>query len=174
MLEKLRYDGINPVVLNGSLEFDETSIYDVTRTFPGYIHFEPVETSLIRMAISSELYVSSLGAVTVGLSKIVGEYHTYAQTSYIGYKVSYPTGTTKLTRVKMSLDSYSLSLANVRIKVYDSVDDFNAVNNSYVVSCGADQTVNVPDPGNDLYFLVEFESVNNTTPCVGKIELEYE
>ena len=25
MLEKLRYDGINPVVLNGSLEFDETS-----------------------------------------------------------------------------------------------------------------------------------------------------
>lgn len=174
MLEKLRYDGINPVVLNGGMEFSEASLFDITRTFPGYIHFEPVETSLIRLAVSSELYVSSLEAVTVGLSKIVGEYHTYAQTSYIGYKVSYPEGTTKLTRVKMSLDNYSLSLANVRIKVYDSVDDFNTINSRYIISCGSDQTVDIPDPGNDLYFLVEFESVNNTTPCVGKIELEYE
>jgi hypothetical protein len=173
MLEKLRYDGINPVVLNGGLEFEETSIYNTARTFPGYIHFEPVETSLIKMAVSSELYISTLGSVTVGVSKIVGEYHTFAKTSYIGYKVEFPTGTTKLTKVKMEKDSYALSLSNVIIKVYNSADDFNAVSNHYIVSCGVEQEVSVPDPGGSLYFLIEIESVNNTTPCLGKIELEY-
>lgn len=173
MLERLRYDGINPVILNGEVEFDETSIYDIHRTLPGYIHFEPVETSVMRITVTSELFNTSLNAVTVGISKIAGEYNTYASKSYIGYKVNTPLGYTKLKAVTMNKDGYTMSLNNISIKIYDSLDEFNNVSNRYLISCGTNQTVDIPCENIPLYFLVEIDSINNTTPSLSGISLEY-
>lgn len=174
MLERLRYDGINPVVINGGLEFQESSLYNVNRTLPGYIHFEPIETSMIRVAFSSELYNTALNAVTVGISSLAGEYHTYAKTSYIGYKIEYPTGYNTLKTVQMFMDGYALSLSNISLRLYDSEDEFNSMSNRYVISCGVNQQVSITNSGSPLYALIEFESVNNTTPCLSGVDFTFE
>lgn len=168
-----KYDGINPVVVNGSKELTTYLDYTSLRSFPGYIHFEPVETQLIRFMFVSNLYVSSLSAIIIGLSRIIGEYNTYAKKSYIGYKITPPDGATKIKNIAIYTDGFGESVDNVNIKIYDNQIDFDAMSNDYIKLVSQVMDVDMI-LGAETYYLLEFESVNNTTPTVNRIVTEFE
>jgi hypothetical protein len=175
VLETLTYDEGKPITLNGGVTFPDVTQYSLERTYQGYIHFEPVDASSIRFSLSSEVYLSALSCIAIGITKILGELNTYALKSYIGWKMVYPHDATRLINVQIIPATHSSSVKNVRVRIYDNVDDFNQANDQYIVSCGNDtdvdiRKVSIPNP----YILMELTSENNTTPCVGRIRLEFE
>lgn len=172
-LDYVRYGDGQKIVMNGAENFDETAAYESRRTFPAYVHFEPVITSRLQVSFSSEIYSASSGSVAVGVNQIIGEHNVYAETSYIGYEVEFPDGTSRLTRIEAIADEFAGSLDNIRMRVYDSLENFNAMNSNYVTTCESSMNTNIAGPG-PLYLLVELSSVNNTTPCIGKIQLEFD
>jgi len=168
-LSGVRYDGVNPVIMNGAREYPLVSTFDRTKSYPAYLHFRPASTNLLRVNLNSTLFVTQLNAISIGISRLVGEYNAYAKKSYIGYEVEIPEGATRLTELSLYADSYALSIQNTRVKVYSSQSEFNNVSSNFIASSAGVQTMNVPISGTTLYFLLEITSVDNTTPCIGKI-----
>lgn len=173
-LDAVNYDGINPIVLNDDVEYMKGTTYDIARTMPGYLHFETADTSLMRLAFSSSKYITKLKAVAVGISRIIGELNIYAQTSYIGFLIEAPEGTTSLKRVTLRSDGYSTSLRNLYVRVYDSLIEFNKVSNNYVVRAGSDQVTDIAVPAGGLYLLLEVSAPDNVSPTVKDILLQFE
>ena len=174
-IDSIKYGAGSSVVLNGGNVLEELSDYDLDRTYQGYIHFRPVTATDLFIALSSETYVPEFGAVAIGLSKVIAELNTYASTSYIGWLATYPDGYTKISRLQILPAKYSNVVDNTRVKIYDNVTDFNAVNDNYIELCGSNTLLNidsttVPTP----YILLELDNDSGTTPCVGKIRLEFE
>jgi len=168
-----KYDGINPVVVNGNENLTIYSDYNDTRAMPGYIHFQPVETQLMRFMLFSDLHISILNAVIIGVSIIVGEYNTYASKSYIGYKITPPAGATKIKNVGIYTDGYGETVDNVNIKIYDNLLDFDSMTNDYIKLVTNVMSIDMAITG-DIWYLMELESVNNTTPTITKIVTEFE
>jgi len=165
----LRYDGVNPVVMNGNQEYPIETTFNRTKSYPGYVHFKPVVTNLLRLNMNSNLYVAQLGCIAIGVSQIIGEYNAYAKKSYIGYLVEVPEGATKLVELSMYEDQFALSALNARVKVYDNLSDFNNISSNFIASSIGVQTMNLSISQSYLYVLLEITSVDNTTPCIGKI-----
>lgn len=173
-LDSMTYDGGKHLVTNGDCVLPDVNTYAIDRTYQGYIHFEPIETSTFCIQLSSEVYLSALSCTAIGITKIIGEFNTYALKSYIGWKITYPYGYTQLKNITIFPATYSTSMKHVRIKIYDNSNDFNEISDRYIIQCGENTEVNiqqstVPEP----YILMELDSVSNTTPCVGRIRLEF-
>lgn len=173
-LDSITYGAGSNIVLNGGEDLEAITSYDFDRTFQGYIHFRPVDTNYIYVSVSSETYLSSLSAVGIGITKIIGEINTYSPTSYIGWPIEFPGAYSRLSRVRILPSKYSNGVENTQVKIYDSLSDFNQVNDNYIALCGANTSVDithtvVPEP----YLLLEITSENGTTPSVGKIQLEF-
>ena len=174
-LDSIKYGSGSNVVLNGGADLPEISAYTLNRTYQGYIHFRPITTTDLYLALSSETYISSFGAVAVGLSRLIGELNTYASISYIGWEVEYPDGYDKITNLKILPAKYSNGVNGTSVRIYDNLADFNLVNDNYIERCDADTNLNiqyssVPTP----YILLEIENDNGTSPCVGSVKLEFE
>jgi len=174
-LDNITYGSGSSIILNGGSALPEIEEFSLDRSYQGYIHFRPITTTDFYIALSSETYMSNFEAVAIGLSRLIGEINTYASTSYIGWEVEYPTGYTKINRLRIIPGKYSNGVDNTRVKVYDNVDDFNAVNDSYIELCGSNTSLNisstsVPTP----YILLEIDNDNGTTPCVSQVKLEFE
>lgn len=174
-LDGLSYSDGKLLTLNGGGKLEDISVYTLARTYQGYIHFEPIETTKLSLKLSSEVYLSALAAIAIGITKIIGEFNTYALKSYIGWKIDYPFGYSKLKNIRLIPATYSSSMKNASIKIYNNVNDFNQTNDNYIIKCGENTDVDiretsVPEP----YMLLELDSENNTTPCVGRIRLEFE
>ena len=174
VLEALTYDVGKNVVMNGGVELPPISVYQIERTYQGYIHFEPVSTTELTLSLASEVYLSALGCIAIGINKIVGEFNTYAIKSYIGWPIKYPYGYSRIANIQIIPATYSESMKNVRAKIYDNINDFNQVNDRYIALCDENTDLDIrqtsaPTP----YLLLELDSENNTTPCVGRIRLEF-
>ena len=168
-LSGLRYDVVSPVVMNGNMEYPVVSEFDRTKSYPAYLHFKPVQTNLLKIDLNSNLFVAQLQTITIGVTRIVGEYNAYAKKSYIGYEIPIPEGATKLVELSIYADSYALSVLNTRMRVYSTLADFNNVTSNSIASSAGVQPLNVSVTGDVLYGLLEITSVDNTTPCIGKI-----
>jgi len=174
VLEKVQYGDGNPVIVNGSNGFTETEGNEITRTYPAYVHFEPVTTNRFIVSCGSELYYPEMQSVIVGVSRLIGEYNVYALQSYIGYRISYPEDAATMTGLSLSCDTYSPDNDNVTIWVYDSEEHFNAMDSHYILSCTGSSLASIPKPASGyLYLLMEIASVNNTTPCVSSISVRF-
>jgi hypothetical protein len=164
------------LTMNGYTVFQSSTGQVMDRTREGYIHFEEVDMADITLTLSSETFLTSYNCVAIGMSGLVGEYNNYALKSYIGWSIPYKGEYTSLTKVKAYAANYSESLSNVRFNLYSNISDFNNVSSSYITTFGSEQILtginNSLYP--NLYLLMEITSVNNTTPCIGKIELEFE
>jgi len=174
-LDKLNYDGVVPVTMNGRTTYTEGESFTVNRSYLGYIHFEPVSTTRFRLKLSSNMYVSSLKCITVGVSSIIGEMNVYSRYSYAGFQIVFPEGTSRIKSITTTGDKYSPSVENVTYWIYNSLTRFNNLSDDYVGAYGPTQTLDISKPASgSLYLLMRLESINNTTPCVGKITLEFE
>jgi hypothetical protein len=174
-LDSLQYGAGTNVVLNGGADLTELSSFELDRTYQGYIHFRPITSTAFTISLSSETYISAFNAVAIGLSRLIGELNTYASKSYVGWLVEYPDGYTKIKNLKILPAKYSNGVANTSVKIYDNEGDFNLVNDSYIEQCDDDtnldiQSSSVPTP----YVLLEIDNDNGTSPCVGKVQLEFE
>ena len=175
LLKSITYNGSKTFKFNGGGTIPSTDTYSVDRTTQGYFHFEPIELSSLRIVLESQVYISALKCLALGINKIIGELNTYASKSYIGYKVEYPDETSSLKKIQITPAGYSKNVDNVRLKLYDNLNDFNAMNNNYIISGSNIIVVDVSKAVSpSLYVLVELESVNNTTPCVGQVKLTFE
>lgn len=178
ILKTLSYGGSKRPVMNGDYVLPDLTgnyLFDINRTLCGYFNFKPVETDRIKFDISSELYVSSMHCVAIGIGRVVGELNTYAKKSYIGYKINYPTGTESLTNVKISPSPYASSIKNIKVKIYGNQSDFDSVGNNFLASFideYSPQNIN-RQTAPTVFVLVEIESENETTPTLGTIQLDF-
>ena len=167
-------------VLNGNIEFPDISGNEdpqlrTRRSFPAYIHFKQIDTSVLRFAFESRLYLQDKGAVVIGISSMLGEMNVYALKSYIGWEINVPSGATKIIRTHIYSDNYAESVVNARLKVYSDLVEFNRVSNDYLLSSVGDTLQDVPigSGTTKLYALLDIDSVDNSTPCIGRIEVEF-
>lgn len=175
LLESVYYNGVNPIVLNGETELSTVQDYTIQRTLPAYLHFEPVETSVLRLELSSTLYNSTLNAVCIGVSSVIGEFNTYAEYSYSGYEITAPEGVTLLKRITVLGNGYTESLDNIEVRVYTSLDEYNGMTSRYAVSGTTDRITSVPVPESGvMYLLVILTSRENTTPVITGVDLTFE
>lgn len=175
-LNSIYINGSSPLIMNGGYTFPDVSVHTMDRTYQGYLHFEPQDLSRLTFTMSSEVYISSLDCIAMGISRIIGEYNTYALKSYIGWEVPYKDGYTKLKKLTPYPAQYSGPLENVSFRLYSNITDYSLVNSNYIsIFSGTQEFTNINSTQYpNLYLLMELSSVNNTTPCVGKIELEFE
>lgn len=178
-LDSISFNSGEKIVMNGSKTLDDSTGHVFSRTFQGLLNFNEIKMSTMNIVISSETYLSNYDCVAIGLSYLKGEYNTYAQKSYIGWAIPYPLSYTNLTKIKAYAANYSSSLDNVNFRLYSSEAEFLAVSDNYINTFASecDYTIgwNIDQSlYPDLYLMMEITTENNITPCVGKIELEFE
>ena len=177
VLDYVRSSSVVPLVQNGDVEFDDVTSSDdasvrLHRTVSGYLHFEQVTTANLKLSVSSDVYVPDLGAVFIGISSLMGEMNVYAVKSYIGYEIELPSGTTLISRGTIAPDHLSSSVSGVRALLYDNLADFNAVSRNYLAAFSGDEVLGIRTNATTMYLLLEITASQNTTPCVGKVDLE--
>lgn len=175
----VKYSTLLRPVLNGNLEFpDLTGSVDtdlrMARSFPAYIHFKQIETDVLRLSLESDLYLTDVHAVVMGINRLQAEFNVYALNSYIGWTVTVPTAKTKIVRTKIVPDNFASSVTGARLRIYTNKTEFDRMSNSYLLSAMGETAHNVSLGGaTTVYALLDLASTDNTTPCVGKIEIEF-
>lgn len=174
-LVQLVHTNNDNVILNGGLPFPESFLFRESTSLAGHIHFQPIETNLLRMTLATDLYLSDLDCSVIGVAKVIGEYNTYAKNSAVGFSLDIPDGATRLAALSISADNFAQSVENAKVKVYSDLSSFNAMSNDYITwATHTMQTPGVSVSGEKIYLLLEIESVDGTTPCIGKITARFE
>lgn len=175
VLELIKYSSISAPRFNGGVSLTDLSVDSTTdqrtpRSFAGYLHFEPLTTTSLRLSVSSDLYLSSMGAIVVGMSAIVGELNVYARNSTIGFSAAVPAGKTRLSSLTINTDAFGGDASNVRVRLYWTREAFDRMEDHFL-STAATRTCDIPLTGATIYATIEFTSVNNTTPTVSSVVL---
>jgi hypothetical protein len=175
MLDSVIYNLGYNLIQNGDVSFPEVSSYDFERTKPAYLHFNQINMRSLNISFTSEIYSADLGAIVIGVNKIVGELNIYSLESYIGYRIPFPDEATGITSVQVYPDCYSSSVDNITTRIYYNEGDYNEMNDNFNISFNALYNSFFPRYDAEYcYILVKFDVVNNTTPSIGKIKVEFQ
>lgn len=116
---------------SGTIQYLETSNFQ--RSEKNFIPFVPVKGNKINVSIANKKRINSLNSVIVGVELIEVYQVTYASKSYFGYKLTL-TENKKLTGIDFIGKWHSSSIEGVTAKIYETKEDFNAMNNNYVLN----------------------------------------
>ena len=167
---------LSRLIMNGSEAFAAGTPCDAQRARPMYLHCEPISTRSFSIYLSSGTTIEDIGAICMGISRLVAEYNVYADTSYIGYTVTVPAGK-KLSHVSIATSAWVHETSNIDINVYKNSQAFNALDSKAdaTITCSGNTSVipSVTDGSGVLYILVRLKASNGTTPCFTGLDLTW-
>lgn len=177
MINHFSYNKGNNLKIDGKYDFENESVITKDRKYSAYLHFKPVTIDDFKLSLSSELFSNDLGGVYLGISSFKLLYNTYSVNSYIGFKLTFPEDIASLTKLYLNPYKYNEEVEHITIRLYDTEDGFNNIDSSSRLIIN---NINSPikydkiEGFDDIYVLVEINSVDNTTPCFEYIEVGFE
>ena len=169
-LNSVKYDLGTSVLLHDSTSFPIVTTPTLSRTKARYLHFQQIETSSILMSMMTG-GAASVDNMTIAVSRIIGEYNTYAAESYVGFALN----TDKI------IETFTFNMANedesnsgITAYLYNNIAAFNTLSTSPAdcTICTNNEEISVtpPEDGN-MWILLKIETDGSSTPVLESVTL---